>query len=135
MSTLKPISSLRLDTLGACVSGLCLVHCVAMPIILAFSPTLAHLIPGDEVVHRVLALLVVSAGLPSFLGGVRRHGKWRVLAAGFAGIGTILGALAFGDSFSSHAAEVGVTMAGSLLLTSAHIANRTFCRKCERCKH
>ena len=135
MRKLKPFSFLELDTLGACVSGLCLVHCVALPLIFAFAPALAHLIPGDEAVHRILAFLVVGAGLPSFLGGVRKHGQRRVLVAGFAGIAIILGALAFGDRFSSHAAEISVTMLGSLLLTSAHLANRTFCRRCNHCGH
>jgi MerC mercury resistance protein len=135
MRTFKQFSFSGLDGVGACVSGLCLVHCVAMPIVLAFSPTLAHLIPGDEIVHRMLAFLVVGAGLPSFLAGFRKHRKWRVLATGFAGMSVILGALIFGDRFSSHAAEIGATSMGSLLLTTAHLTNRTFCRKCSRCEH
>jgi MerC mercury resistance protein len=129
------ISPLQLDNLGACVSGLCLVHCVAMPLLLAFAPTLAHIIPGDELTHRLLGLLVVTAGVPSFWIGFRKHGKKRVLAGGLAGIGLVLGALATGDRFSSHAAETAVTMLGSLVLTSAHLANKTFCRRCSQCDH
>ena len=135
MRTFNRISLLEMDAFGACVSGLCLVHCVAMPLILAFAPTLAHLVPGDELVHHVLAFLVVGAGVPSFLAGVRKHKRRRVLAVGFAGIAVILGALAFGDRFNSHAAEISVTMLGSLLLTMAHLANRTFCRRCKNCGH
>ncbi len=59
MRTLK-LSLSRFDDFGACVSGLCLVHCVAMPVVLAFAPTFAHLIPGDEVIHRLLAMLVLG---------------------------------------------------------------------------
>src|SRR5579871_5931356 len=75
MRTLNRLSLDRIDALGACVSGLCLVHCTAMPLLLAFSPTLAHLIPGDEWLHGVFACLVVGAGLPSFFMGFRRHRK------------------------------------------------------------
>src|SRR5690349_18932509 len=120
-------SSFPLDNLGACVSGLCLVHCVSMPLVFAFAPTLAHLIPGDEVVHRFLAFLVVGAGLPSFVIGFRKHRRSLVLAVGSSGMGVILAALIFGDRFGSHGAEIGVTLLGSLLLSAAHVANRTFC--------
>ena len=129
------VTAVHLDGLGASVSGLCLVHCVSMPLVFAFAPTLAHLIPGDEIVHRFLAFLVVGAGLPSFVIGFRKHKQWLVLAAGLSGMGIILRALVFGDRFSSHAAEIGVTMMGSLLLTTAHLTNRTFCRRCSRCQH
>lgn len=129
------ISAVRLDHLGASLSGLCLVHCVSMPLIFAFAPTLAHLIPGDEIVHRFLAFFIVSAGLPAFVMGFRRHKRWLVLAIGLAGMAVILGALIFGDHFGSHVAEIGVTMAGSLLLTMAHLTNRTFCRRCSGCNH
>jgi MerC mercury resistance protein len=129
------VAAVHLDSLGAGVSGLCLVHCVSMPLIFAFAPTLAHLIPGDELVHRLLAFLVVGAGMPSFVIGYRKHKKWAALAVGLAGMSTVLGALVFGDRFDSHAAEIYVTMLGSMLLTAAHVANRTFCRRCNGCDH
>ncbi|HET6843173.1 MAG TPA: MerC domain-containing protein [Candidatus Angelobacter sp.] len=134
MRTLKLYAS-RLDHLGACISGICLVHCIAMPLLLAFAPAVAHFIPGDELFHRLLALLVVGAGLPSFWLGFHKHGRTVVVAAGLAGLAIVLFALAFGDSFHSHIAEVALTMTGSVVLTSAHLANRTFCRKCSRCEH
>ena len=129
------VATVYLDTLGAGVSGLCLVHCVSMPLIFAFAPTLAHLIPGDELVHRLLAFLVVGAGLPSFVIGYRKHNKWSALALGLGGMGIVLGALIFGDRFNSHVTEISITMLGSLALTSAHLANRTFCRRCDQCQH
>ena len=129
------LSALQLDNVGACVSSLCLVHCVCMPLLLAFAPTLAHAIPGDELTHRLLGLLVVSAGVPSFGIGFRKHRKKAVLAAGLVGIGLILGVLAVGDRFNSHAAEIAATMLGSCVLTMAHLANKTFCRRCSQCEH
>jgi hypothetical protein len=129
------ISSFPLDNMGTCVSGLCLVHCVSMPLAFAFAPTLAHLIPGDEMVHRFLAFLVVGAGLPSFVIGFRKHSRRLVVALGFSGMSIILGALIFGDRFGSHEAEIGVTVLGSLLLTTAHVTNKTFCKRCNKCGH
>jgi hypothetical protein len=130
----KP-SLLQLDTWGACVSSLCLIHCLAMPLLLAFAPTLAHVIPGDEFTHRLLAFLVMSAGVPSFWMGFRKHRKKLVLAIGLTGMGIILAALAIGDRFSSHISEIAFTMLGSLMLTSGHLMNKTFCKQCSRCNH
>ncbi|HWZ46421.1 MAG TPA: MerC domain-containing protein [Candidatus Saccharimonadales bacterium] len=134
MRVLK-ISFFNLDDLGACVSGLCLVHCVSMPLALAFAPTLAHLIPGDEIIHRLFAFLIVGAGVPSFAMGFRKHKKLRVWVLGISGLAVILGVLAFDDRFSSHGVEIAITSVGSLLLTAAHRVNRTFCRRCEQCQH
>jgi MerC mercury resistance protein len=132
---LPRVAAISLDGIGAGVSGLCLVHCVSMPLLFAFAPTLAHLIPGDEVVHRFLVFLVVGAGLPSFVIGFRKHKKSAVPAAGILGMGVVLGALMAGNRLGSHATEIAVTMLGSLLLTTAHLVNRTFCRRCSRCRH
>jgi MerC mercury resistance protein len=129
------IATIGLDGLGAGISSLCLVHCISMPLILSLAPTLAHLIPGSETVHRFLALLVVGAGLPSFVIGFGKHKKWPVLACGISGMGIVLGALIFGDRLASESAEIAVTMLGSLLLTAAHLANRTFCGRCNQCNH
>lgn len=129
------VSTLHFDSFGASVSGLCLVHCISMPLVFAFAPTLAHLIPGDEIVHRLLAFFVVGAGLPAFVIGFSKHKKWLALAVGLLGMSIVLGALIFGNRFNSHGAEIGVTMLGSLLLTTAHLTNRTFCRRCDRCHH
>ncbi|HEV2963852.1 MAG TPA: MerC domain-containing protein [Candidatus Angelobacter sp.] len=129
------LSALQLDNVGACVSSLCLVHCVCMPLLLAFAPTLAHVIPGDELTHRLLGLLVLTAGVPSFWIGFRKHRKKRVLAGGLAGLSLVLGVLVIGDRFNSHAAEIAATMLGSSVLTLAHLANKTFCRRCTQCEH
>ncbi|HEV2963360.1 MAG TPA: MerC domain-containing protein, partial [Candidatus Angelobacter sp.] len=85
------ISPLQLDNIGACVSSFCLIHCVCMPLLLAFAPALAHAIPGDELTHRLLGLLVLTAGVPSFWIGFRKHRKKRVLAGGLAGLSLVLG--------------------------------------------
>jgi hypothetical protein len=135
MQALPTRPRFALDSLGACVSGICLVHCIAMPFVLAFAPAFAHLLPADEAIHRGLALLVVGAGLPSFVSGYRRHKKKRAILGGMLGMAVILASLILGDRLGSHTAEVGVTSLGSVLLCTAHFVNRTFCRRCVHCEH
>ena len=77
----------------------------------------------------------MGAGVPSFWIGFRKHRKSAVLAAGLAGMGIVLAALFIGDRLGSHSAEVATTMLGSSFLAMAHLLNKTFCRKCAKCKH
>ena len=125
----------RLDDLGTFVAGVCLIHCVGLPLFLSLAPTLAHLVPGDELIHRLLSFLVVGAGVPSFWIGFRKHRKKRVLSIGLAGMGIVLTALFIGDRFGSHSREVAITMFGSSFLVTAHLLNKTFCKRCSRCAH
>ena len=129
------LASIQFDDLGTFASGLCLIHCLAFPLLLSLAPALAHAVPGDETIHRLLAFLVMSAGVPSFWAGFRKHRKSAVLAAGLAGMGIVSAALFIGDRLGSHSAEVATTMLGSSFLAMAHLLNKTFCRKCAKCKH
>ena len=76
------LRSLPADTLGISASGL---HGALR----AYSLTprtgagLAHYVPGDEIAHRSLAALVLSAGALALVRGYRVHRK-RIVLLGFA---------------------------------------------------
>ena len=120
------------DTLGMWTSIICFLHCLFTPILLSFSAVLAHALPGEESVHRTLAILVALFGAASLLFGFRKHRKARVLLLMMLGLGLICCSAWFGDRLPSHAIEVTVTFAGSLCMIAAHRMNHTFCRSC-RC--
>lgn len=120
------------DTLGMWTSILCFLHCLFTPILLSFSAVLAHALPGEEGVHRSLAILVALFGGVSLLLGFRKHRKTRVLLLMMLGLGLICCSAWFGDRLPSHAFEVAITFAGSLCMIAAHRTNHTFCRSC-RC--
>ena len=121
------------DSLGSATSLLCLVHCVLTPVILALSPTLATLLPGNNTTHQVLIFFVVSLGLLAFLSGYRRHRRKLVLLPMSAGI-FLVACGAFGESYLHSAlCESLATMTGSALLVLAHGINRSFCHRCVKC--
>jgi hypothetical protein len=66
----KSLSKVNWDNIGIAASTLCAIHCLLLPIVLAFAPTLAHFLPGDETVHRTLAYLRCR-GTRRFLGGLQ----------------------------------------------------------------
>jgi uncharacterized membrane protein YfcA len=119
------------DRLGALTSALCIVHCLLTPVLLSLSSVLAHVLPGEEPIHRALSLLVALFGAAALLSGFRRHRRTRVLTLMLAGLALIAGAAWFGDRLPTHAAEVLVTLAGSALMISAHRLNHTFCHTCD----
>lgn len=121
-----------IDRLGIWASALCVAHCILTPVLISFSVVFAHMLPGDEAVHRSLAALVACLGAVALIRGYRRHRQSYVLVMMLAGLGCIFGTAWFGDELPSHVWEIGITMAGSVLMILAHRHNHRFCRACER---
>ena len=119
------------DKLGVWTSALCVVHCLLTPLLISFSAALAHFLPAEEHVHRLLALLVALCGAVALALGFRKHRRSTVLFIMLAGLGCIAGAAWFGDRLPFHAVEVAITSCGSALMITAHRLNHTFCRSCE----
>ena len=133
-AALKPSRAVTgADRFGVWVSTLCVVHCVATPLLISLSTVVAHLLPAEESVHRTLATLVAAAGAIALIRGFRMHGRKRILVLMAAGLAFIFFGAWFGDSLPSHLFEVGVTMMGSALMIAAHRMNHTFCRDCISC--
>ena len=126
---------LTTDRVGMLLSGVCMVHCVATPFLLAASPALAHFLPGDEIVHRLLSVGIVAAGAIAFVNGYRKHRRPSVLYLLLIGMSIILTTAFFGDLFPSHTVETCVTVFGSSFLVAAHYRNYTFCGQCDACEH
>lgn len=104
--------------LGA--SFLCLVHCAGLPLLLAALPVLSRLIALPHASHLWALCLAVPTSGTALLVGRRRHGAWLPLAAGGIGLALLAaGALLLHDS----PYEVPVTIAGTILLVAAHLAN------------
>jgi hypothetical protein len=104
--------------LGASVA--CLAHCLALPLLLAALPGLSAILAIPESFHRwVLAFAIPAAGF-ALLYGYAQHRARIPLVAGIAGLVLLaLGALLFDESRW----ETLVTVAGSLVLAGAHLAN------------
>lgn len=106
-----------LDLYAASVAILCLVHCLALPLLLS-SASLAIPFVGDEIVHRVLVLIALPATAYVLYLEMSRSGRSRFVVV--AGIGLAL--LLIGAFVPAvEAIEQGITLAGSLLLSSAHV--------------
>lgn len=115
------------DRLGIWTSALCIVHCIATPVLFAASAVFVHLIPGEEHVHRCLAFVVAALGAIALVQGYREHRRWGVLMLMSIGLLCIFSMAFRGERLHSHLLEILITGIGSLFMIAAHRLNHT-CR-------
>lgn len=115
---LTDLKFLNWDKFGNFVSLLCLIHCTVLPLIAMVLPLSVFL---DEAVHVWLFIALLPAAIFGAWSGLRHHGDGKpslLLAAGLA----LVGAAAFVPM--NTAAEIALTIPGSLLLIAGHTLNR-----------
>jgi hypothetical protein len=108
------------DGLAVGASVLCLIHCLALPIVIAALPALAARLDLGEGFHLAVLAFALPVSAVALGEGWRRHRGLTPLFVGAAGLVLLAAGLAFEDWV---AVETGVTVAGSLLLAGAHVAN------------
>ena len=109
------------DKTAVILSGLCLVHCLALPFAVALLPFMSELTSGH--LHAQLLAVVLPISVLAFTLGYRRHGSWKIVGVGVLGMVV----LAVGGTYVHHrygvAADRAVTVAGSSILAIAHFFN------------
>lgn len=127
-STQQAIVSM--DALGIIASTLCLIHCLAMPLVVAFLPVLGLQFLEGHVAHQALAGFVVAFGLLAILPGYLKHHKPSVLLGLIVGLTFVLGAT-FGYTIGlPESSELPLITVGNLVLVVSHLLNRRLC-KCD----
>ena len=115
-----------LDNAAVALSGLCLLHCLALPMAIAVLPFLGQFGEGHFHVQMLIAVLPVS--IIAFASGFRRHRSGSVVAWG--GVGVLLlivgGTIAHGSY--GIVADRLLTICGALILAAAHYFNNRFSR-------
>jgi peptidoglycan/LPS O-acetylase OafA/YrhL len=116
---------------------LCLIHCLTFPILIAFAPVLLKELPGDDVTHRTLAIAIGFVGFLAFRSGYKVHRRRWLLYLFCLGLLLVTLAAALGEAVLTNYGESGITVCGGLLLVTAHLFNRSFCRSCavHVCRH
>ena len=108
----------RLDATAVTISALCVVHCLALPLLAAGLPVLGALAEA-EWIHKGLVLSAIPVSILAFTRTHRATGKVIGLAL-LAGLGlSILMSAAFIEA--AHDYETPLTVTGASLLAIAHI--------------
>ena len=126
--------SMLLDRASIGLSVICVLHCFATPILLAFAPSLLALPVADEKFHAVLIFLILPASLVALTLGCRRHGDMSVSYWGCSGLIVLLGTLLLGHDLLGDSGEKIMTVFGSGLVVVGHVLNFRSCRT-SACQH
>ena len=117
------------DYAGMAASALCLVHCLAMPLVLAAFPLLG--LKGEHhALHDALLLGVTAPVLLALVPGYVKHRDPVALSLGVAGLVSFLVAVfVLGPQMGEVAETVGAVLS-SVLLMAAHLRNHRYCKDC-----
>ena len=110
-----------LDGAAVGLSALCLVHCLALPLIVAGLPFLAQFADGHlhaQMLVVVLPLSIVALGL-----GFRHHRNLRIVAGGVVGMALLTIGATVAHGHWGITADRAFTIAGALILAAAHYYN------------
>lgn len=109
-----------LDVAGISLSGLCLAHCLVLPVAAAFLPSVAAWTHADWLHWVFVAVAIPTTTLA--LRHAYRAGTLHVGVLAAAVLGLLV--LVVGASeVLGKAAEIPITVAGSVMLSGAHAVN------------
>ncbi|WP_432815240.1 MerC domain-containing protein [Sphingorhabdus sp.] len=117
---MKTISKNWLDGMALGASGLCLLHCLALPMAIALLPAAAVLGNTTEQLHIWILATAVPTSLFALVTGARQSGQIIALITGFAALLLLVAGLLLEEVTSM---AVVVTVLGSVLLAYSHITN------------
>lgn len=109
-----------LESIAVGATAACLVHCIALPVLIAALPALASVVPIPETFHVIALAFAVPATGGALLTGYLRHRVAGPLLCGVIGLLLLaLGVFRWGET----PLEAPVTICGSLFIAGAHLAN------------
>ena len=111
------VGTARLDLCAAGLSTLCLIHCLALPLLVSLLP-LAAQASESEILHRILAAMAVPVSLRVMWKALPAGGGGLFVAAAATGLALLLVG-AFVEAASAY--EEPITVTGGVLLGSAHL--------------
>jgi len=118
-----------LDGAAVALSGLCLIHCLALPLLVAGLPFLTQFSAGH--LHLQMLVIVLPLSVLALAIGFRRHKSRFVIAAGGTGMLLLIVGATFAHTQLGLAADRLFTILGALTLATAHYFNSVRSRSCK----
>ena len=123
-----------LDRIGVFLSATCLLHCLALPVLLTIAPITQTGLLDEQTFHLVLLCFILPVSLIALGIGCRQHKDLLILLLGGTGLSLLLFAGLVVHIVLTPTAERGVTIVAGLILAAAHLRNFKICRA-TNCDH
>ena len=124
----------HLDAIAVVLSGVCVLHCLALPLLLTISPILNVTLLSETVFHVLLLVFILPTSVIALTIGCRSHKDKITLVLGALGLSILTITAFFGHQLVGLTGERILTSFGGLILASAHIQNYRCCRR-DNCNH
>ncbi len=136
------------DKISICLSICCILHCIALPLLILLIPSLASFWINDENMHVVLVLLAIPISFFAMAKSLRKHHSYKCISLAGIGLLLLVSAIFMHDiGFSGehgHVGEIGhsdnaqehdehgalgeiletiFTVLGGIILLGAHLLN------------
>ena len=118
-----------LDRLAVALSGVCLVHCLALSAAAISAPALVGLSFDAGWTHLAMLVLVIPVSILALPRGYREHGRPQVLWLGGLGLTLLVLGATIGHHLYGPAADTALTVSGALILAAAHLLNALWCSR------
>ncbi|MDN5202748.1 MerC domain-containing protein [Fulvivirgaceae bacterium BMA10] len=115
----EKLSKIYLDKVGICTSLLCMLHCLAVPILLILGLDSILIIIDHEWLELTIVLCSLSIGLIAFLQGFVQHRQHFVPVLFVAGFLLLIN----GESVAHECSAAGLSVAGASVIAYAHYDN------------
>ena len=130
---MKNLSSLT-NNFAIGLSAMCVLHCLATPLLLVLLPSLSALNLENEAFHSWLLIAVIPTSLFSLAMGCKQHRDYRVLVLGILGLTVLISAVFVEDLAHGELLEKVLTVSGAVVVAFAHYMNFRLCRKQQDCE-
>lgn len=120
------------DRIAIGLSAICIVHCIAVPLVLAVLPLAAVSFGRDAHFHAVMLWLVVPTSVAGFALGYRVHGRLPVPVLGAAALVGVATVALWGHANWAPLTESVVNTIASFALAGAHWLNFRDVRRLHR---
>ena len=121
------------NNLSIGLSAICVVHCLAVPLLIILLPSLTALQLDNEALHGWLLLGVIPCSLFSLLIGCKQHKSHRVLLIGLCGLIVLISAVFVEGLQHGEILEKVLTVVGACIVAIGHYLNFRLCRRTTPC--
>ena len=96
------------DKLSMCLSLCCILHCIALPVIILMIPSFASLWINNEKVHVILVLFAVPISLFAMAKSLRIHHNYKCISLAVIGLSFLVIAIFMHNiNFGSESSHIG----------------------------